>query len=253
MLTGVDSPAALVERAIALGLPGLALADVDTLAGLVDFLLAARAARERTGCPFRAIVAAEISDPSEAPGRLVALAEGEQGYKNLCKLVSARARGADPGIAGAKLDGPEGFHLVESATRHREGLIFLADHPRLLVELHGRIDARSLFAAISPASLRTKSTEREAAFDLPRNAHLAPAPAPRRIRAPIDPDFKYDENDASDLEPPKTPPPEPPAPAPPAPALDLLLAPRATGVATLAAPDVYCPGAAGLAAHALPD
>src|SRR5215471_3847264 len=88
MLTGVDAPAALVERAVALGLPGLALADVDTLAGLVDFLLAARKARERTGRPFRAIVGAEISEPSslaprrapsgaedEKPGRLVALVE----------------------------------------------------------------------------------------------------------------------------------------------------------------------------------
>src|SRR6185436_19570028 len=114
MLTGVDAPAALVERAAALGLPGLALADVDTLAGLVDFLSAAKKARERTGRPFRAIVGAEISDAS---------------------------------------DGPERFRLVEQAVRHQEGLVFLADHPRLLVELHGRVDARSLFAAISPAAL----------------------------------------------------------------------------------------------------
>ncbi|MFN0009740.1 MAG: PHP domain-containing protein, partial [Planctomycetota bacterium] len=94
MLTGVDSPAALVDHAIGLGLPGLALCDVDTLAGLVDFLVAARNARERTGGPFRAIVGAEISDPSGEPGRVVALAESAQGYRNLCKLVSARALGA---------------------------------------------------------------------------------------------------------------------------------------------------------------
>src|SRR5262249_58805871 len=168
--------------------PGLALADVDTLSGVVDFLLAARAARERTGLSFRAVVGAEISDLSGAPGRLVALAENEQGYRNLCKLVSARALGDDPGRPGAKLDGPEHFRLVESATRFREGLVFLADHPRLLVELHGRIDARSLFAAISPASLRTRSAEREAVIGLPRNAHVAPPRDPRhRARAIEDP------------------------------------------------------------------
>ena len=247
MLTGVDSPAALVERAVELGLPGLALADVDTLSGLVDFLLAARAARERTRLPFRAVVGAEISDSSGAPGRLVALAESEQGYRNLCKLVSARALGDDPGRPGAKLDGPERFRLIESATRFREGLVFLADHPRLLVELHGRIDARSLFAAISPASLRTRSAEREAAFGLPRNAHLAPHDGGRtdrsRARASID---SEDATEESELEPPKTPPPEPPAPA-----LDLVLAAHATGVATLAVPDVYCARFLGLADHAL--
>jgi DNA-directed DNA polymerase III PolC len=251
MLTGVDSPAALVERAVGLGLPGLALADVDTLSGLVDFLLAVRAARERTGLSFRAVVGAEISDPrgpgAGAPGRLVALAESEQGYRNLCKLVSARALGDDPGRPGAKLDGPEHFRLVESATRFREGLVFLADHPRLLVELHGRIDARSLFAVISPASLRTRSAEREAVFGLPRNAHLSlhhGGPADRsRARASID---SEDPAEESELEPPKTPPPEPPAPA-----LDLVLAARATGVATLAVPDVYCARPFGLADHAL--
>jgi len=245
MLTGVDSPAVLVERAVALGLPGLALADVDTLSGLVDFLAAARAARARTGKPFRMIVGAEVSDPGGAPGRLVALAESEQGYKNLCKLVSARALGADPGVPGAKLDGPEHFRLVENAARHQEGLVFLADHPSLLVELHGRIDARSLFAAISPAALRTKSAEREAVFGLPRNAHLAPPPAKSR-RMRIDADHGGEDDEESELEPPKTPPPEPPAPA-----LDLVLAARATGVATLAVPDVYCARASDLTDHAL--
>ena len=176
MLTGVDSPARLVERAVELGLPGLALSDVDTLSGLVDFLLAARRAVER-GASFHPIVAAEISDPSGEPGRLVALVESAPGWRNLCKLVSARQLGRDPGVRGAPggsevpAAGPEGFRLVESAVRHQEGLVFLADHPRLLVELSGRVDARSLFAAISPAALRKRSGERAAAFGLPRNAH----------------------------------------------------------------------------------
>src|SRR5262245_37657453 len=100
MLTGVDSPRALVERAGALGLSGLALVDVDTLAGLVDFLRAARSFRERSGRPFRAVVGAEISDPSGEPGRVVALVESAQGWRNLCKLVSARALGDDPGVPG---------------------------------------------------------------------------------------------------------------------------------------------------------
>ena len=239
MLTGVDSPAALVARAGSLGLSGLALTDVDTLAGLVDFLLAARRQRERSARPFRAIVGAEISDPSGEPGRVVALVESAQGYRNLCKLVSARALGADPGLPGAILDGPESFRLVESVARHQEGLVFLVDHPRLLVELHGRVDARSLFAAVSPAALRTRSAERAAAFGAPRNAHLAPA----RRAIPKDEGEPVPE---ADLEFPKVPPPQAPVSA-----FDLVAAARATGVQVVAVPDVYTAAPVGMEDHRL--
>lgn len=251
MLTGVDSPAALVERAGALGLPGLALADVDTLAGLVDFLLAARRFRERTGRPFRAVVAAEISDPSGEPGRVVALVESAQGYRNLCKLVSARALGADPGVPGAELAGPESFRLVENVARHQEGLVFLVDHPRLLVELHDRVDARSLFAAISPAALRTRSAERAAVFGQPRNAHLAQASSARRAfpdRATRRSTSEDEEEPVpeADLEFPKVPPPQAPVSA-----FDLLAAARATGVPALAVPDVHFASPGGRTDHRL--
>src|SRR5688572_5668221 len=81
LLTGVDAPSVLLARAAELGLPALALADVDTLGGTVEFLRAA----SRAG--VRPIVAAELSDPSGAAGRLVALVEDERGWRNLCKLV----------------------------------------------------------------------------------------------------------------------------------------------------------------------
>ena len=45
LLTGVDPPAALLERAAELGLPALALCDVDTLSGSFEFLRAARTGR----------------------------------------------------------------------------------------------------------------------------------------------------------------------------------------------------------------
>jgi DNA-directed DNA polymerase III PolC len=237
MLTGVDAPRRLLERARALGLSALALCDVDTLSGLVDFLLAAR---EVEG--VRPIVGAEISDPSGAPGRLVALVETAQGYRNLCKLVSARHLGADPGVAGAQLDGPAHFRLAECAAEHREGLIFLADHPRLLVALAGRVDARSLFAAISPAALHTQKSRRPAAAPAERNAHRAP---PRR--AGID--------DLSELDPPRRSgeelldSPKVPAPERPVPAHALIEAARALGLATIAVPDVYCALASGFADH----
>ena len=62
LLTGVDAPATLLERARDLGLPALALADVNSLAGLVEFLQAAEAKGPRP------IVAAELSELRDFEG-----------------------------------------------------------------------------------------------------------------------------------------------------------------------------------------
>ena len=129
MLTGVDSPGALVERARDLRIPALALTDVDGTAGLVEFLRAAedsstpgtpetsvrpveripgeeppeeRGLHSGSGSGFnpgpgsgpgsgpRPIVGAELTDGGGRAGRLVALVEDEEGHRNLCRLISMR-------------------------------------------------------------------------------------------------------------------------------------------------------------------
>ena len=229
LLTGVDAPRVLLERARALGLPALCLCDVDTLAGTVDFLRAA----EEGG--VRPIVGAELSDPSGAPGRLVALVRDERGWQSLCKLVSARQLGDDPGRAGAQLEGPEHFDLASAAVRHREGLLFLVDHPRLLVALHGRVASEDLFAAVSPAALRARgngtssATESRAAGSGVGGWGAGGPPG---------------EATPHDLDATKVPPPSPPAPA-----SELFAAARATGVAALAVPDAYHAAPEGAREH----
>jgi DNA-directed DNA polymerase III PolC len=245
-MTGVDSPAKLVSRARELGLPGLALTEVDTLASLVEYLQATSATQGSTwseieGARFQSIVGAEISDPSGLPGRVIALVESAQGYRNLCKLVSARQLGDDPGRKGAKLEGPEHFDLVGSVARHQEGLILLADHPRLLLALAGRVARENLFAAISPAALRVKSSRASDTSLLPRNAAHA---APRRIR--LDEGSFDPRAEESPLEPPKVPP-----PARAASAADLAEAARAVEAGILAVPDVYAAHASGERDHKL--
>jgi DNA polymerase III alpha subunit len=216
LLTGVDPPAGLVERAMELALPALALTDVDSLGGIVDFLKAAE--REKH---VRPIVGAEISDPSGRPGRVVALVESEQGYKNLCKLVSARQLGDDPGERGARLS-PERFELVESAERFQEGLFLLVDHPRLAFALAGRIPARRLFVAVSPASLARR---------------------PRALRArrerPLDDGERV----------PVLPAPKVPPPARAVAAQELVECARLLKLAALAVPDVHCARPEGYEAH----
>jgi hypothetical protein len=249
LLTGVDSPAALRERARELGLPALALCDVDTLSGRVDFLRAAE--RQRAEDPkraVRAIVGAEISDPSHGEGRVVALVASERGYSNLCRVLTARHLGPGLGREGALIGddardrGAQEFRRVDALVRWQEGLFFLVDHPRLLTLLHGRIPARQLFAAISPAAIllaRRRVSRAEPVTT--RNTHLAPLP--RRELQPLD---EEDPEDAAHFDVPKTPPPEAPSSA-----LDLIDAARAVGCAVIAAPDVYYARPEGRSDHAV--
>jgi DNA-directed DNA polymerase III PolC len=222
LLTGVDPPAALLERAAELELPALALTDVDSLGGTVDFLRAAERL-SGTGPIPRPILGAEISDPRGRPGRLIALAGDERGYRNLCKLVSARQLGDDPGQRGAELAGPERFDPVEAAERFQEGLYWLADHPRLVLALAERLPADRLFVALSPPAL---SRQARAARARREEEQLAtPGPA---------------------LDGPKVPPPQPAVPA-----RELLACARAVKRATLAVPDVYFATPAGSELHAV--
>ena len=123
------------RAAAELGLPALALTDVDTLAGVVDVLRAA----ERAG--VRPIVGAELSDPA---GRAGAPGRAGRGRARLAQPVQARLRASArrrPRRPGRAPGGPVATSTSpRSAARFREGLVFLVDHPRLLVALHGRVE-----------------------------------------------------------------------------------------------------------------
>jgi DNA-directed DNA polymerase III PolC len=219
LLTGVDAPARLLARAAGLGLEALALTDIDSLGGTTEFL------RSATG-GVRPLLGAEISDPQGRPGRAVVLVEDERGYRNLCRLVSARQLGDDPGTRGAKLAGPESFDLVAGLLRFQEGLLVLVDHPRLAYALAGRIERERLFVAISPAALEKK---RRGAGRVVENGHASGGAPPVPTCAPGEH---------------KVPP-----PARAAPARELLETARALGLATLAVPDVHCAEERGFEHH----
>ena len=272
LLTGIDSPAELLERASELGIGALALADIDTTAGHVEFIEAAEAlAQKNPARAVRPILGAEISPapvPSdanskalasdEAPGRLIALVETARGYQNLNKLVSARHLGGDPGDPEARLEGPESFKRVESAVRFQAGLIYIVDHPRLALALAGRVPAEQLFVGISPASLQKqiraplkRRSQQPSASRAPASRAIHPQPgesrnvyhtsAPPR-EAAVRASTEADDFDTSGSY--KVPPP-PRAVS----AFDLLQVARATGLATLALPDIYYALPGGLSDH----
>ena len=80
LLDGASPPEALLDQAVALGMPALAITDHDGLYGAVRF---AMAARERDIHP---VIGAEIT--LEDAHHLVLLAETQDGYRNLCGLIS---------------------------------------------------------------------------------------------------------------------------------------------------------------------
>ncbi len=94
-LDGASLPEDLVARAAELGLPAIALVDRNGISGAPRFYKAARAAG------LRALVGAEVVLGEPADTRLTLLVSSPAGYRNLCKLLTAAARGKPKGAAAA--------------------------------------------------------------------------------------------------------------------------------------------------------
>lgn len=106
-LRGGSSPESLVERAVQLGMPALALTDVNGVYGAIRFQKACR------GHGLRSIIGAEVTIDG-AP--LVLLARSSAGYANLCRILT-RAHIASREEPSVSLDDLEEFN---------EGLICLS-------------------------------------------------------------------------------------------------------------------------------
>ena len=112
LMWGVPSVRQLCSRAKELGYNTLALTDTDNLYGLWPFLAACREYN------LRPIVGAELTDPNSA-GRAVCLVKTNEGYSNLCRLITRRHRDKD-------------FSLKHALPEMSKGLITLTRSPELL-------------------------------------------------------------------------------------------------------------------------
>jgi DNA-directed DNA polymerase III PolC len=120
---GCASIERLVERAAMLGLPAMALTDVENLYGQVLFH---RLAREKgikpiTGVELQSLHRPETSSAGSAPKpdtRLVLLARNRTGYENLCQIITRR-----------KLSDGTQDDLIDSLRNWTEGLYLLTDDP----------------------------------------------------------------------------------------------------------------------------
>jgi error-prone DNA polymerase len=126
LLEGASSPLELVLWARELGYEALALTDHDGLYGAMEFAQCAKA------WGLRPITGAEVT--LESGYHLTLLCETQQGYANLCRLLSHAHLTHEKGRPALDLD---------TLARHTEGLIALSgcrrgEVPSLLAE--GRID-----------------------------------------------------------------------------------------------------------------
>ena len=109
LLDGTASPAVLVERATALGMPALALTDHNALYGAIPFTQAAQ------DYGIKPIYGAELTLTGDH--HLTLLVEDESGWRNLCRLISLAQHKAPKGQAAL----PQ-----EVLADHSQGLIALS-------------------------------------------------------------------------------------------------------------------------------
>ena len=137
---GATSPADLVDYAERWGLPALALTDLETLSGAVEFhqRCRARGVRPILGVELRRgfVSVGFRGRPGSRAGRLVLVARNREGYRSLCRIVSRR-RTLPTGVASGD---PVRDFLANTA-----GLFALSDDPEPLERL--------LEEGIPPASM----------------------------------------------------------------------------------------------------
>ncbi|HWP72358.1 MAG TPA: PHP domain-containing protein [Gemmatimonadaceae bacterium] len=115
LLDGASEPEALVARAVALGMPALALTDHDDLGGAVRFAFAARE------LGLAGILGAELTVLAGGERtHLVALAESREGYGNLSALITRARMDTTRGDPAVTLD---------TLARHTHGLFALTGCP----------------------------------------------------------------------------------------------------------------------------
>lgn len=166
-LDGAAQPEELVDRAVRLGLSGLALTDHDNLCIALPFAQIARAAGlpPITGCELTVVDA-------DGPLHLVLLAEDRTGYANLCRLVTAAHAGTRPG--GAALLEPAA--PLTAVLEHAAGLTCLTGCPA-----HGALSAPDPAVARRRRDLLLEAFGGRLAVELQRPLRQGAEPVLRRL------------------------------------------------------------------------
>src|SRR5438132_9277497 len=131
-LEGASLPEELAPRAADLGYKALAITDHDGLHGAMEFAQACAAAgiQPITGVELTLLHGLIKVDDHGGPVHLTLLAEREQGYANLCRLVTlahTRTRSWEPAATHLPADDPRPAALDPAdLVGHPDGLIVLS-------------------------------------------------------------------------------------------------------------------------------
>jgi len=145
----------LVKRVASLGMPALALTDTNGMYAVVPFVKACREAG------LKPIVGVELvcprpGDPGSPPGRAVVIPADLEGYKETCRLVTARHLQKD-------------FSLEKALRASSENIFVLSDSIDLLRALQGR---RNVYVALPPGEERGAKQRRYYLESLAGNLRL---------------------------------------------------------------------------------
>ncbi|GAB4300216.1 MAG: hypothetical protein Kow0098_27390 [Ignavibacteriaceae bacterium] len=84
MLQGTASPEALVKRAAGLNLPAMVLTDTNGMYGLISFI------KYCLNAGIKPIPGTYIDDPSDSSKYILLLPRNNQGYSDMCKIITTR-------------------------------------------------------------------------------------------------------------------------------------------------------------------
>jgi error-prone DNA polymerase len=129
-LEGASLPEELANQAASLGYSALAITDHDGLYGAMEFAQACSAAGVQPIIGVELTLLHGLIDPHSGPIHLTLLAENEQGYANLCRLVTLahkRTRAWEPAATHLPADDPRPPALDPAdLAAHASGLIVLS-------------------------------------------------------------------------------------------------------------------------------
>src|SRR5258707_10673382 len=129
-LEGASLPEELAQQAADLGYRALAITDHDGLHGAMEFAQACAAAGVQPITGVELTLAHGLVDDQSGPVHLTLLAECEQGYANLCRLITLchrNTRAWEPDATHLPADDPRSPSLDPAdLAAHAKGLIVLS-------------------------------------------------------------------------------------------------------------------------------
>jgi hypothetical protein len=159
-----------LARCKELGMSALAITDTNGLYGAVPFYLQARE------MGIKPVIGAEIEWNGAS---VVCLTRNLEGYRNLCRLLTAR-------------DLQEDFDLVQAVVRHQAGLLVLSSTPAVIECLARDLPPESLYVELQMFSGQASSVFINAAPEPAKHCDASwrsvaggGAAAPRAVRAKL--------------------------------------------------------------------